>query len=165
MVSDHFFRELAVIKVQLEKLREEMPPIQIGDVFGRFVKKTLIKFDKDIGDILEVWDLPEFNQVKIPQGLIKSMDRATKACVKKHPELMDHPYLCENVYWTPMQDRNSYTLHTHTIPTVDYPSQADINTTKKLKKKNLCIINTSDRSLSCYKDKDNFHKKSVDRRI
>ena len=96
---------------------------------------------------------------KIPKSLIAVMDHASSECVEKHPDLHDHPFLCENVYWTPHQDRKSYTLHTHTIAGVDYPSEADIKTTKSLKKKNLCIINTVDQTLSCYSGK-NFKAKS-----
>ena len=87
------------------------------------------------------------------------MDQASCECVRKHPDLHDHPFLCENVYWTPHQDRKSYTLHTHTIAGVDYPSEADLKTTKSLKKKNLCIINTIDKTLSCYSGK-NFKVKN-----
>ena len=90
----------------------------------------------------------------IPKSLIDHMDKQSCACVDKHPELHDHPFLCENVYWTPHQDQKSYTLHTHTIAGVDYPSKADIKTTKNLKKKNLCIINTVDRTLTCYSCKN-----------
>lgn len=89
-------------------------------------------------------------EIDIPNDLIEVMHKATQSCLKAHPELYDHPYLCENVYWTPLQDRKSATIHTHTIKGVDYPSHADIDTTQRLKKENLCIINTTDRTVTCY---------------
>lgn len=96
--------------------------------------------------------------IHFPKSLIDFMKKASIKCVSKHPELHDHPYLCENIHLSPHQDRNSFTLHTHTIAGVDYPSKNDLETTKRLKKKNLCIINTADHTLTCFKGK-NFQVK------
>lgn len=84
------------------------------------------------------------------------MVKETNRCIAKYPNLRDHPYLCENVYWNTHNDHDSYTLHTHTIPEATYPSEADKRTTKKLEKKNLCIINTANKTLTCWNDKDGF---------
>lgn len=126
----------------------------------KIMKNNIISIILNTDPLRDDFNQCLFNQMpKIPKSLIATMDQASRECVKKHPDLHDHPFMCENVYWTPHQDRKSYTLHTHTISGVDYPSEADLKTTKSLKKKNLCIINTVDRSLTCYSGK-NFKAKS-----
>ena len=128
----------------------------VKDILREIIKRI---FGRDV-NVEFFQDQCLFNKMpKISKSLIAVMDQASIECVKKHPELHDHPFMCENVYWTPHQDRNSFSLHTHTIEGVDYPSEADLKTTKSLKKKNLCIINTVDRSLTCYSGK-NFKAKS-----
>lgn len=101
----------------------------------------------------------EFNQrVKIPKSLIKTMHNDSISCMKKNPNDKYHKSACECVHWNSHFDQNSMTLHTHTIPNVDYPSEADIKTTNNLNKNNLCIINVSDRTVTCYNKADNFKK-------
>ena len=123
-----------------------------------------VEWKKDLFPDVKITD-PEvkefvFEQMpKIPKSLIDHMSKVSVDCITKNPELDDHPFICESVYWTPQQKKGSYTLHTHTIAGVDYPSPADIQTTTNLKKKSLCIINTADQTLSCYSGKD-FKTKS-----
>ena len=101
----------------------------------------------------------EFNQkVKIPKSLIKTMHNDSISCMKKNPNDKYHKSACECVHWNSHFDQNSMTLHTHTIPDVDYPSEADIKTTNNLNKNNLCIINVSDKTVTCYNKADNFEK-------
>ena len=101
----------------------------------------------------------EFNQkVKIPKSLIKTMHNDSISCMKKNPNDKYHKSACECVHWNSHFDQNSMTLHTHTIPNVDYPSEADIKTTNNLNKNNLCIINVSDKTVTCYNKADNFEK-------
>lgn len=101
----------------------------------------------------------EFAQkVKIPKSLIKTMHNDSISCMKKNPNDKYHKSACECVHWNSHFDQNSMTLHTHTIPDVDYPSEADIKTTNNLNKNNLCIINVSDKTVTCYNKADNFEK-------
>ncbi len=103
----------------------------------------------------------KFNQEvkpKITKSLVSTMHNDSIKCMKKHPEDKYDKSACECVHWTSHFDQDSYTLHTHTIPKVDYPSPADIKTTNALNKSNLCIINVSDRTVTCYNKNDNFSK-------
>ena len=103
----------------------------------------------------------EFEQqkkVKIPKSLIKTMHQDSISCMKKNPNDKYHKSACECVHWNSHFGQDSMTLHTHTIPKVDYPSEADIKTTSNLGKENLCIINVSDQTVTCYNKKDNFQK-------
>lgn len=101
----------------------------------------------------------------IDPKLIQAMYKESCKCVKKNPDLHDHPFLCEAVFWNSLQDGDSYTLHTHTIEGVNYPSSQDKITTRKLGKQNLCIINTVDKDLTCYNIEDNFKVPILQRMI
>lgn len=94
---------------------------------------------------------------KIPKSLIDHMVKASKDCIRKNPELADHPFLCENIYISPQQGKGSFDLHTHTIAGIDYPSPPDVKTHKNLKKESLCIINTVDQTLTCHKISSSGH--------
>ena len=89
----------------------------------------------------------------INKDLIEHMIEKSDECIKKYPKLHDHPFLCENIYLSPHQDKDSFDLHTHTIKGIDYPSAADLQTHQNIKKNHLCIINTIDRTLTCWKAK------------
>ena len=102
--------------------------------------------------------------INIPKSLIDHMKNESVKCVRANPDLHDHPSLCETVYWNQLTDDNSYTLHTHTIKGVNYPSPADVKTTNALQKKSLCIINTVDNTLTCWQGKK-FGKKILQKKV
>lgn len=101
----------------------------------------------------------------IPIGLVRSMAEASRQCIREHPDLEDHPYLCEMVGWSPMNDSKSYTVHTHTLKDADFPSPPDKKSTLKLGKHNLCIINTANNDLTCWDKTDNFTKPIVKKKL
>ena len=94
--------------------------------------------------------------------IAKHMMKESMRCVRKFPSLMSHPNACE-VGFLPTHEQD-FTVHTHTIPEVDYPSQKDIETTIKRGKKMLCIANSGSGKLICWKGK-NFDRKSFERKL
>ena len=142
----------------------------IAEDFERAPDKTVKRFfERDLLDqIITVYDIAMWEdgtppttmeqKVKIPKSLIKTMHNDSISCMKKNPNDKYHKSACECVHWNSHFDQNSMTLHTHTIPDVDYPSEADIKTTNNLNKNNLCIINVSDKTVTCYNKADNFKK-------
>lgn len=91
---------------------------------------------------------------RIPKEVVaisKHIMKESRKCVKEFPELSDHPNACE-VGFLPTVEQN-YTLHTHTIPNIDYPSDVDINTTRKKGKEILCIANSGSGKLTCWTGK------------
>ena len=125
---------------------------------GDFVVVTNIEKIKFTGKKFYNQEFEQKKKVKIPKSLIKTMHQDSISCMKKNPNDKYHKNACECVHWNSHFGQNSMTLHTHTIPKVDYPSQADITTTNNLGKENLCIINVSDQTVTCYNKKDNFQK-------
>ena len=136
------------LKILKDTLMEEIETVRDTVIdHDRYMKSKGKKFNQ------------EFNQkVKIPKSLIKTMHNDSISCMKKNPNDKYHKSACECVHWNSHFDQNSMTLHTHTIPDVDYPSEADIKTTNNLNKNNLCIINVSDKTVTCYNKADNFEK-------
>ena len=138
--------------VEIEELKDMASNIQ-EILPNRFMEQILRVYDIAFGSSTS------FNQkVKIPKSLIKTMHNDSISCMKKNPNDKYHKSACECVHWNSHFDQNSMTLHTHTIPDVDYPSKADIKTTNNLNKNNLCIINVSDKTVTCYNKADNFEK-------
>jgi len=93
------------------------------------------------------------------------MHNDSQASVRRHPEKRNHPNFTENAFISTETGENSFTLHPHPAlgknkEVIDYPSDADIRTTRNLKKANLCIILTPLRQVVCYNRKDGFRKKS-----
>jgi len=91
-------------------------------------------------------------------------------CVKKFPHLKFDKNACE-VGIIPTVDVN-FNLHTHTanpsknkfMQGDNVPSDRDIETTKRQKKKNLCIMNSESGILTCWTGK-NFDKKASEKQI
>lgn len=92
---------------------------------------------------------------QIPRELVQQMYKKTVQCVKDHPDKVSHPNFCETAYISEGEGKKSFTLHTHPDHRADYPSEADIRTTKMLKKDNLCII-MADGKTVCWNKTDNF---------
>ena len=147
--------EIEELKNMADELQEILP--------NRFLDQVDVVYDVALSHS-NYMKGKKFNQVrplakpKITKSLVNTMHNDSIKCMKKHPEDKYDKSACECVHWTSHFDQDSYTLHTHTIPKVDYPSPADIKTTNALNKSNLCIINVSDRTVTCYNKNDNFSK-------
>ncbi len=100
----------------------------------------------------------------ISRTLVLEMHKETEQAVKDSPHLRNHPNILENIWVSSGEGDNALTLHTHPAlisgEVIDYPSEADIRTTKNLKKDDLCIIVTPMRQVVCYNKRDNFKKKT-----
>ena len=102
---------------------------------------------------------------KAPTGIIpiaKHIMKESARCVRKFPKLADHPNACEVGFLPTVEQK--FSLHTHTIPEVDFPSDQDKITNRKLKKKVLCIANSGSGLLTCWTGK-NFNKISSQKKI
>lgn len=143
--SNDLLVEIEELKDMASSLKEILP--------NRFMEQILRVYDIAFGTSTSF-----LQEVKIPKSLIKTMHNDSISCMKKNPNDKYHKSACECVHWNSHFDQNSMTLHTHTIPSVDYPSEADIKTTNNLNKNNLCIINVSDQTVTCYNKADNFKK-------
>ena len=74
----------------------------------------------------------------------------TRKCLQLNPGV--DPVMCETAV---LSDNDWYTFHTHPRG-VDYPSDVDIETTKRLGKEYLCIGLVPENRTICFHENDGF---------
>jgi len=103
-------------------------------------------------------------QIKKQKGMFEQLMNETRRCMNTHPELendVQGAISCEVIHPQTLSPFSNFTFHTHPH-NIDYPSEADIKTTNKLKKEWL-IIGLADRNQVVAFNKSDGFKKIVAR--
>ena len=84
--------------------------------------------------------------------------QATKSCMNSHPELKNDikgAIACETIHPQTLSQFSNFTFHTHPHA-INYPSEVDKRTTKRLNKDYLLIGVVPENKVYVYSKKDNF---------
>ena len=99
-------------------------------------------------------------QIKNQKPMFEELMRETRKCMQQNPELENDvkgAISCEVIHPQTLSPFSNFTFHTHPH-NIDYPSEADIKTTNKLKKEWL-IIGLADRNqVVAFNQSDGFKK-------
>jgi len=103
-------------------------------------------------------------QIKNQKPMFEQLMRQTRQCMQEHPEFANDvkgAIQCEVIHPQTLSQFSNFTFHTHPH-NIDYPSEADIKTTNRLKKEWL-IIGLADRNQVVAFNKNDGFKKIVAR--
>ena len=101
--------------------------------------------------------------IKSQAPMFRQLMAQSKQCMKEHPEFhgtskkqIERQIACEVIHPQTLTPFSNFTFHTHPAR-IDYPSPADINTTKNVLKKEYIVIGVVPTDqIVVYEQSDNF---------
>lgn len=99
-------------------------------------------------------------QIKNQKGMFEQLMRQTRQCMQEHPEFANDvkgAIQCEVIHPQTLSGFSNFTFHTHPH-NIAYPSQKDIETTKRLHKEYLLIGLAQQNKVVAFHKDDNYER-------